>query len=44
MADSVALAEVLQLFCGTFPFRKAAHGKPFAFKIIGKISMKQFDK
>lgn len=44
MPDFVALAEVLRLFCGTFPFRKAAHGKPFAFKIIGKISMKRFDK
>lgn len=44
MADSVALAEVSQLFCGTFPFRKATHGKLFAFKIIGKIPMKRFDK
>lgn len=44
MADSIALNEVLQFFCRTFPLRKAAHGKPFAFKIIGKISMKRFDK
>lgn len=44
MADSIALNEVLQLFCRTFRLRKVAHGKPFAFKIIGKISMKRFDK